>query len=70
MQGPVRERLGWLGAAVARCQFEGAHCVTVVGRLLTLPMRPHLPDFYIAGFPVRTFSNTVFGLGWRARCSF
>lgn len=26
--------------------------MTVVGRLLTLPIRPHLPDFYVLGFPV------------------
>jgi len=48
----MRARLGWLGSWVARLQFEGAHCVTVIGRVVTLPIRPHLPDFYIAGFPV------------------
>ncbi|KAI8470466.1 MAG: P-loop containing nucleoside triphosphate hydrolase protein [Monoraphidium minutum] len=51
-RGPMRRRFGAAGSLLLRLQFEGAHCVTVVGRLLTLPLRPHLPDFYIAGFPV------------------
>jgi hypothetical protein len=47
----MRQRFGWLGAALGRLLFEGAHCVTVVSRLATLPLRRRLPDFYIAGFP-------------------
>ncbi|WIA13844.1 hypothetical protein OEZ85_002418 [Tetradesmus obliquus] len=42
---------GALAAWLLRLQFEGAHCVTVLGRLLSLPLRPHLPAFYILGFP-------------------
>lgn len=50
-KGSMRNKAGLLGSFMLRLQFEGAHCVTVIGRLLTLPLRPHLPDFYIAGFP-------------------
>ena len=55
----IRGRFGWLGSWLFRLQFEGAHCMTVLSRLLTLPMRPHLPDFYIAGFPVSQKSSAV-----------
>lgn len=48
----MRTKHGLVASWLLRLQFEGAHCVTVVGRLLTLPIRPHLPDFYIAGLPV------------------
>jgi hypothetical protein len=48
----IRGKFGVLGSWLLRLQFEGAHCATVVSRLLTLPMRPHLPDFYLLGFPV------------------
>jgi hypothetical protein len=34
-----------------RLGFEGAYCINVVTRLLTLPLRTALPDFYIVGFP-------------------
>jgi hypothetical protein len=44
---------GWVASWLLRLQFEGAHCMTVLGRLLSLPLRPHLPHFYILGFPVR-----------------
>lgn len=50
----ARQRLGWLGSWWLRLMFEGAHCMTVLTRLLTLPMRPQLPSFYIIGFPVST----------------
>ncbi|GBF88784.1 hypothetical protein Rsub_01685 [Raphidocelis subcapitata] len=50
-RGPARARFGRAGALLLRLQFEGAHCATVVGRLLSLPLRPYLPAFYIAGFP-------------------
>jgi hypothetical protein len=59
----VKGRFGRLGAALFKIQFEGAHCVTVVSRLLTLPLRRHLPDFYIAGFPVRSSSKEGGGGG-------
>jgi small neutral amino acid transporter SnatA (MarC family) len=43
---------GWVASWLLRLQFEGAHCMTLLGRLLSLPLRPHLPHFYILGFPV------------------
>lgn len=48
----IRNKFGVLGSWLLRLQFEGAYCTTVVSRLLTLPLRPHLPDFYLLGFPV------------------
>lgn len=48
----LRSKFGVVGSWLLRLQFEGAHCATVVSRLLTLPLRPHLPDFYLIGFPV------------------
>lgn len=54
----LRSKFGVVGSWLLRLQFEGAHCTTVISRLLTLPMRPHLPDFYLLGFPV--------SVGWRA----
>ena len=32
--------------------FETTYTINVLRRLLTLPVRPHLPAFYIVGFPV------------------
>ena len=32
--------------------FNYCYCWNVVKRFLTLPLRPHLPAFYIVGFPV------------------
>lgn len=55
----VRGKYGMVGSWLMRLSFEGAHCMTVLGRLLTLPIRPHLPDFYILGFPVRRVCNTL-----------
>lgn len=43
-----------IGALMARLAFEGGHCTTVLARLLSLPLRPNLPDFYLLGFPVGT----------------
>lgn len=43
---------GLLAGTLARLGFEGAYCINVVTRLLTLPLRTSLPDFYIIGFPV------------------
>ncbi|KAA6424300.1 MAG: sulfotransferase [Trebouxia sp. A1-2] len=34
-----------------RVGFESTYTVNVLRRILTLPIRPHLPDFYIVGFP-------------------
>ena len=48
----LRGKFGLVGSWLLRLQFEGAHCTTVLSRLLTLPLRPHLPDFYLLGFPV------------------
>jgi hypothetical protein len=48
----LRVRVGVVGSWLLRFCFEGAHCMSVLSRLLTLPMRPHLPHFYILGFPV------------------
>jgi hypothetical protein len=47
--GPVRRRLGPAAALLARLSFEAGHCAAVLGRVLTLPLRPALPTFYIAG---------------------
>eukprot|EP00879_Flechtneria_rotunda_P005806 GHRR01006110.1.p1 GENE.GHRR01006110.1~~GHRR01006110.1.p1 ORF type:complete len:432 (+),score=93.29 GHRR01006110.1:312-1607(+) len=47
----IRDRVGVVGSWLLRVQFEGAHCITVLARLFSLPLRPHLPDFYILGFP-------------------
>ena len=35
-----------------RLGFETIYTINVLRRLLTLPVRPHLPAFYIVGFPV------------------
>lgn len=35
-----------------RVAFEASYCINVLKRLLTLPLRKKLPDFYIVGFPV------------------
>jgi hypothetical protein len=50
----LRARVGVVGSWLLRLQFEGAHCTTVLSRLLTLPLRPHVPDFLLLGFPVRS----------------
>jgi hypothetical protein len=57
----IRGKFGVVGSWLLRLQFEGAHCATVVSRLLTLPMRPHLPDFYLLGFPVSGRGGRVYG---------
>lgn len=48
----MRSRFGTLGTWLLRLQFEGAHATSVLARILTLPLRPHTPSFYILGFPV------------------
>lgn len=48
----MRGKYGLLGSWLVRLQFEGAHCMTVLARLFSAPLRPHLPHFYILGFPV------------------
>lgn len=35
-----------------RLGFETTYTINVLRRILTLPVRPHLPTFYIVGFPV------------------
>lgn len=60
----VHSKFGVVGSWLLRLQFEGAHCATVVSRLLTLPMRPHLPSFYLLGFPVSCAGGVP---GWSAR---
>ena len=42
----------WLRGQCMRLGFETTYAVNVLRRLLTLPVRPHLPAFYIVGFPV------------------
>eukprot|EP00882_Tetradesmus_deserticola_P013264 GHRQ01014068.1.p1 GENE.GHRQ01014068.1~~GHRQ01014068.1.p1 ORF type:complete len:420 (+),score=66.51 GHRQ01014068.1:481-1740(+) len=56
-----RER-GWLARWLLQLQFEGAHCMTALARLLSLPLRPHLPDFYVLGFPVRSTRRRLGGM--------
>ena len=48
-------RMGPVGGWVARIGFEASYSINMWTRLLTLPLRPHLPDFYILGFPVRPY---------------
>lgn len=40
----------WRGR-ILRVGFEATYCMNVVRRLLTLPLRTRVPDFYICGFP-------------------
>jgi hypothetical protein len=47
---------GAVAGTLLRLGFEGAYCINVVTRLLTLPLRTALPSFYVVGFPVRTRS--------------
>ncbi|KXZ54517.1 hypothetical protein GPECTOR_4g582 [Gonium pectorale] len=47
----IWRRLGPVAGTAARLGFEASHCINVLTRLLTLPLRPHLPSFYILGFP-------------------
>ncbi|GLC48240.1 hypothetical protein PLESTB_000074200 [Pleodorina starrii] len=47
----IWRRLGPLAGFAARIGFESSHCINILTRLLTLPLRPHLPSFYILGFP-------------------
>jgi hypothetical protein len=42
---------GPVSGGLLRIGFEFNYCVNVVRRFLTLPLRPHLPEFYIVGFP-------------------
>lgn len=44
--GPVR------GEIVMALVFHYCYCWNLARRFLTLPLRPHLPAFYIVGFPV------------------
>lgn len=59
----VRGKYGVVGSWLMRLSFEGAHCMTVLGRLLTLPIRPALPEFYVLGFPVR-----LAAAAWHVHC--
>ena len=43
---------GWFKGSCLRLGFETTYSINVLRRLLTLPIRPHVPDFYIVGFPV------------------
>eukprot|EP00798_Chlamydomonas_sp_ICE-L_P001763 gene1763-33177_t len=36
---------------MTRLGFEASYSINVITRLLTLPMRPYLPSFYVIGFP-------------------
>lgn len=43
---------GAVAGTLLKLAFETSYSINVLKRLLTLPFRPHLPDFYIVGFPV------------------
>ncbi|KAL3154320.1 hypothetical protein ABBQ32_013804 [Trebouxia sp. C0010 RCD-2024] len=45
----------WLKGQCMRLGFETTYTINVLRRLLTLPVRPHLPAFYIVGFPWMCF---------------
>ncbi|EFJ52044.1 hypothetical protein VOLCADRAFT_87176 [Volvox carteri f. nagariensis] len=47
----IWRRLGPVAGTTARFGFEASHCINILTRLLTLPLRPYLPSFYILGFP-------------------
>ena len=48
----IWEAQTWFKGQCMRVGFESTYTVNVLRRMLTLPIRPHLPDFYIVGFPV------------------
>ena len=48
----IWEAQTWFKGQCMRVGFESTYTINVLRRMLTLPMRPHLPDFYIVGFPV------------------
>lgn len=51
-QGPVKGNC-------LRLAFETTYSINVLRRLLTLPIRSHLPDFYIVGFPVSSLYKPI-----------
>lgn len=51
-----------------RVGFEASYCINALTRLLTLPLRPHLPAFYILGFPVRACGCSGDSTSPTARC--
>ena len=48
----IWEAQTWFKGQCMRVGFESTYTINVLRRMLTLPIRPHLPDFYIVGFPV------------------
>ena len=48
----IWERIGGARGFFMRVGFEASYTINVVTKLLTLPLRPYLPGFYIIGFPV------------------
>ena len=48
----IWEAQTWFKGQCIRVGFESTYTINVLRRMLTLPIRPHLPDFYIVGFPV------------------
>lgn len=44
--------MGPLAGWPTRLGFEASLAINTLTRLLTLGMRPHLPAFYLLGFPV------------------
>ena len=61
--GPVR---GWL----QRMGFEVAYAINTIRRLLTIPLRPDLPSFYIVGFPkagTTSLANQLKASSWSTR---
>ncbi|KAL0055855.1 hypothetical protein WJX82_005104 [Trebouxia sp. C0006] len=47
----IWEAQTWFKGQCMRVGFESTYTINVLRRMLTLPIRPHLPDFYIVGFP-------------------
>ncbi|DBB06697.1 TPA: hypothetical protein ACH3X1_012200 [Trebouxia sp. C0004] len=47
----IWEAQTWFKRQCMRVGFESTYTINVLRRILTLPIRPHLPDFYIVGFP-------------------
>ena len=51
----------WLTGQLLRLGFETTYTINVLRRLLTLPIRPHFPGFYIVGFAVRSLAHGCSG---------
>ncbi|KAF5832241.1 P-loop containing nucleoside triphosphate hydrolase protein, partial [Dunaliella salina] len=47
----IWKRMGPVKGSLIRIGFESSYAINVYTRLLTLPLRPYLPGFYLIGFP-------------------